>query len=262
MSNFKTLYGPWALIVGGSEGLGQAFAEELAASGLNLILVARKAQPLEEVAAQMRARCVGIQVRTVAADMSGDMGVRAVIDAAKDATIGLLVHNAGAGSELRPFIGGDLDYDRRLVGLNVLTKMALVHHFGAGVQARGRGGIVLIESVSGLAGNPGLASYSGAKAFGRVFAEALWHELKTHGVHVLSFPIGLTSTPANARNFPLSAQLGMDPAVVAKEALANISNGPVRYPSDYETKARTIRSMDHAAAVQAAFDRSTVFRTT
>lgn len=258
--DFARLYGPWAVIIGGSYGVGASFARQLAERGLNLILSARSPDTLESFAAELRHDHPGRTIETVAADMTLPDGIGAVIAAAEGREVGLFIHNAGAGSRLRGFVGGDLAYDQGLVALNVMSKMALVHHFGAAMRDRGRGGILLCESTSGLAGNPGLASYSGVKAFGRVFAEALWHELKGDGVHVLSLVLGLTATPSNARNFPESAGQGMSPDDVAIEGLARLADGPVRFPGPYAEKARLIRAMDYAEAVQAAFDRSGMFR--
>lgn len=258
--DFARRYGSWAVIIGGSYGVGASFARQLAERGLNLILSARSLDTLEAFAADLRRDHPGRTIETVAADMTLPDGIGAVIAAAEGREVGLFIHNAGAGSRLRGFVGGDLAYDQGLVALNVTSKMALVHHFGAAMRDRGRGGILLCESTSGLAGNPGLASYSGVKAFGRVFAEALWHELKGDGVHVLSLVLGLTATPSNARNFPESAGQGMSPDDVASEGLARLADGPVHFPGPYAEKARLIRAMDYGEAVQAAFDRSGMFR--
>lgn len=257
---FVRRYGPWALVVGGSYGVGASFARQLAGRGFDLVLSARGGEALEGFADELRREAPGRRIETVAADMTSADGVDAVRVATRSHEIGLLVYNVGAGSKLRDFVTGDLAYDDGLVALNVTSKMALVHHFGAEMRDRGRGGILLCESTAGLAGNPGLASYSAVKAFGRVFAEALWHELKADDVHVLALVLGLTDTPSNARNFPASAGQGMAADDVVREGLARLADGPVHFPGPYAEKARLMRAMDHGEAVRAAFDRSGMFR--
>src|ERR1017187_5003594 len=89
-------YGPWALVIGGSEGVGAAFARQLAAEGFKLVLGGRKPAPLEELAGELRSG--GAEVRTLSADLSQSdvlAKVRAVTD---DIEVGLLIYNAGANN--------------------------------------------------------------------------------------------------------------------------------------------------------------------
>ena len=89
-------YGPWALIVGGSEGIGAAFARVLAAKNLNIVLVARKPEPLEELAEDLRE--TGVEVRTVSADLSKTDVLDKVRTATDDVDVGFLIYNAGANA--------------------------------------------------------------------------------------------------------------------------------------------------------------------
>ena len=89
-------YGPWALIIGGSEGVGAAFARLLAAGGFKLVLVARKPGPLDELAGELRG--LGAEVRTVAADLSQSDVLDQVRKQTDDIEVGLLVYNAGANN--------------------------------------------------------------------------------------------------------------------------------------------------------------------
>src|SRR5690606_16709408 len=114
-----------------------------------------------------------------------------------DREVGLLIYNAGASNRTGNFVDNDLQFARDLLAVNVTAMMALVHAYGGKMQARGRGGMILLSSFAYLVGNPGLAAYSGSKAFSTLFGEALWHELKPSGVHVLSQVLGMTDTPAN-----------------------------------------------------------------
>jgi short-subunit dehydrogenase len=217
-------YGPWALIVGGSEGVGAAFARKLAAAGFKLVLVARKPGPLQELAAELTAD--GSEVRALSADMSQPDAVDRVRTVTDDVEVGLLIYNAGANSIRGDFVELDPEVYRSVIGVTVIGQSEFVHHYGALMRQRGRGGIILCGSTSGYMGAPTLATYTAAKAFSRILSEALWVECQPFGIDVLHLNIGFTATPAMAR-------LGMDlaaaqpPEEVAQEGLDNIANGPV-----------------------------------
>ncbi len=218
-------YGPWALIVGGSEGIGAAMARKLAERGLNLVLVARKPEPLAEVAAQ--ARALGAQVRTVFADISDPLtALRAIRAVTDDLEIGLMVYMAGANLCHGEFVDQPLDKLRAVIAMNVGGHMEFTHHYGALMKARGKGGIILAGSLAGNVGSPRIAAYSAAKAFSRIFSEAVWFELKPFGVDLLHLNINFTATPAMARlGYDLSN--AGDPELVAEEAIAHIADGPI-----------------------------------
>lgn len=260
MTAFLERYGPCAVVVGGSYGVGGCFAERLAERGFDLILAARNGETLNSFAAELRTRYPGIRVDTVAADLSTDAGVTSLKDVSADREIGLFVHNAGTGSRMTPFLDGDIGYDIGLVELNVVSMMKLTYHFAQRMRERQRGAIIIVGSLAGLHGQYGLVSYSASKSFSRVFAEGLWFELKSSGVDVLALTLGGTETPSRQRDFPKATGTGMDPYQVVDEALANIANGPVYFPSKHAAKAAEIRRLDYAEAVQAAFDRNGMYR--
>lgn len=224
----RETYGPWAVIAGGSEGVGAEFASLLAAAGVHLVLVARRSGPLTATAEAVRQH--GVEVRTVAADLTDSVGVAAVLDATLDVEVGLLVYNAGANTYGRPFTDGELDRFRAVVDLNVTTMLALTHHYAGPMRERGRGGILLVGSLAGYVGTSTEGVYGAAKAFGRIFAEGLWAELREHGVDVLELVLGLTRTPAMERaglRFDLPGISVSEPADVAREGLAALPHGPV-----------------------------------
>lgn len=159
-----TTIGPWAVIAGGSEGVGASFAAELARRGTSLVLVARKPAPLEETA--QRCRDLGVEVRTASLDLTREESVQAIVDLTDDVEVGLLIYKAGADSHAREFVDGDLEAFHRLVALNVGTPLSLVHHVGRLMRDRGRGSIILVGSLAGYAGSARHNVYGGAKAFG------------------------------------------------------------------------------------------------
>ncbi|WP_245617202.1 SDR family NAD(P)-dependent oxidoreductase [Amycolatopsis taiwanensis] len=249
-------YGPWAVITGGSEGVGAAFARLLAEAGLNLVLIARKRDPLAATAAECRAH--GVQVRTLATDLTEPGAIGRVVDATADIEVGLLIHNAGANSHSRPFLDGDLTAFQRVIDLNVAVPMALVHHFGQSMRDRRRGGILLAGSLSGNHGAMRQSVYGGAKAFVQIFAESLWVELREHGVDVLALVLGATRTPAMARaglNFDVPGLVVSEPEEVAREGLAHLPHGPVRIVSGHEVQAASAADADRAKVVLEAHDR-------
>lgn len=223
-------YGPWAVIAGGSEGVGAEFARLLATAGINLVLVARKPEPLDETAA--RCRDLGVEVRTLAVALTDADTMDRIATATSDLEIGLLVYNAGADSAAAAYLDADPAHVEHLITLNVTAPLALVRMLGRPMRARGRGGILLTGSLSGDAGQAHHAVYGATKAFSRVFAEGLWAELAGSGVDVLELVLGLTRTPAMERlrvPFDIPGVPVSEPADVAFEGLAMLSSGPVRY---------------------------------
>ena len=218
-------YGSWAVIAGGSEGLGASFAEMLAADGFGLVLLARKAEPLEETAAA--ARSAGADVRTLAVDLIAPDAIDQIRTVTDDVDVGLLIVNAGANAYGHPFVDGDLQRFRVVADLNTTARLALCHHFGGLMKQRQRGGIMLVGSLSGYGGTPYSSIYNAAKAFSRVFAEGLWYELRPHGVDVVEFVVGGMRTPAMARRGMKFGPQVADPADVAAEGLAHMADGPV-----------------------------------
>ncbi|CAM2998859.1 SDR family NAD(P)-dependent oxidoreductase [Prescottella defluvii] len=226
-------YGPWAVIAGGSEGVGAAFAEQLSRAGLNLVLIARKPEPLEATAESARRN--GVEVRTLALDLLAPDALDRVRETTHDIEVGLLVVNAGAGAYASKFVDADLEKVRQTIDLNIAVPLALTQLFGADMKARGRGGILLLGSISGYLGTPDITFYAAAKAFSRVFAEGLWLELAPYGVHVLELVPGATRTPALGRlGLNLDALPGLaDPADVAREGLEHLADGPLWITSDH-----------------------------
>jgi len=224
---FATKYGPWAVVAGASEGLGAEFARQLAARGLNLVLIARRPAPLEACARSLR-EVFAIEVRTLSVDLaSADLqpALRAETDGIE---VGLLVYNA-AQSYIGPHLDQELDAHLRVVDVNCRAPLVLIHEFGRPMAARGRGGIILMSSIAGLQGSALIATYAATKAYDLVLGEALWEELRGRGVDVLAFLAGATRTPNFVASSPKTTSAlsaAMEPAAVAAEALAALGTGP------------------------------------
>jgi short-subunit dehydrogenase len=221
-------YGPWAVIAGGSEGVGAEFATQLATAGLNLVLLARRAEPLEATADECRSR--GVDVRTLAVDLTDAASIDRLFETTADIEVGLLIYNAGANTCSEEFLDGDLADFGRVIDLNIGAAMRLAQHYGRQMRDRRRGGIILVGSMAGYLGSVRHTVYGGVKAFGRIFAEGLWLELRDYDVHVLELVLGVTRTPAMERvglNFEIPGMRVAEPADVAREGLEQLPNGPV-----------------------------------
>jgi short-subunit dehydrogenase len=217
-------YGPWALIIGGSEGVGAAYARKLAAQKFNVVLAARKPGPLEELAQELRQ--TGIEVRTISVDLGNVDAVDKVRNVTDDIEIGLLIYNAGANNTRGNFVELDPVVYRSVINITVIGQAEFTRHYGALMQSRGRGGIILSGSSSNFLGSATLATYTGAKAFSRIFSEALWAECKPMGIDVLHNVINFTDTPA-MRRLGMDTSSAQSPDDVAQEALDNLANGPL-----------------------------------
>jgi short-subunit dehydrogenase len=243
MPDFLTQYGPWALVIGGSEGIGASFARKLAERGLNLVLVARKPEPLEETAAHIRT--LGVEVRTLSTDVSRPREALAQIRRLTDPLeIGFLLYMAGANLTRGVFPDVDLELARKVVAMNVDGQMEFTHHYAGCMKARGKGGVVLVGSLAGNVGTPMIAHYSAAKAFSRIFSEAIWFELKPFGVDVLHLNVNFTATPAMVRlGWDVSA--AENPEDVAEEGIQHIADGPVWVVGGPRNQEESLRRLSH-----------------
>jgi short-subunit dehydrogenase len=225
VSGFRERYGPWALVAGASVGLGECFARALAARGLHLLLVARRREPLEALAASLRAEH-GVEVRLAAADLGSPAGIAATEELTRGLEVGLLVYNAAA-SAIGPFLSRPISEHEAVVDVNCRAPLVLSYRLGGEMARRGRGGILLMTSLAGGQGGPMVASYAASKAFEIVLAEGLWDELGRSGVDVLACRAGPTRTPGYESSRPRKAISIMEPEPVVEEALRAISRGPV-----------------------------------
>lgn len=218
-----TTYGPWAVVTGASDGIGRAFARQLAAQGFKLVLVARRRAALEALAAELGS--AGVQV--VDADLGTEEGLRRVEDACRPLDVGLLVAAAGFGTS-GEFLAGPLAEELSMLDVNCRAVVRLTHHFGQRLVARGRGGLVLLSSLVAFQGVRHAASYAATKAWVQTFAEGLALELRGRGVDVLAAAPGPVQSGFGARA-RMTMSLATTPETVAASALAALGRqGTVR----------------------------------
>ena len=260
---FRERYGPAAIVTGAAQGIGRAFADSLAARGLDVYLLDVQATEVVRAASEVSA-AYGVRAIPMAIDLADRDFLASVLAALEreagagagtderaedehvasprprpDSEIGLVICNAALGLE-GPFVSETLEHLQRSVDVNCRAALALTHHFGREMVARGRGGLILIASGTALQGSPDYATYAATKAFNLVLGESLFFELKDRGVDVLSFVPGPTNTPGLRSSLPTLAE-GVEvgpirlPAVTAEAAIEALGK-----------RASAARQKDHA----------------
>ena len=224
---FQNRYGPWALVAGASEGIGQAWCRRLAARGLNVILVARREAPLRDEAAALQSR-FGVETRLLAIDLAAADLTERVNATVGDLDIGLLVYNA-AYADVSQYLDQSVDSKLTTIDVNCRGVLLLTSYLGQRLVARGRGGMVLMSSMSGWQGSAMMGVYAATKAFTTVLGESLWSELRPHGVDVQVCVAGATLTPGFKARTPREkwrASFPLAPEAVVDAALARLGGEP------------------------------------
>jgi uncharacterized protein len=229
-ASIKKQYGPWAVIAGASEGLGAEYARQLAAAGLNCVLIARRSELLARFAQELE-QTYAVQTLALTIDLAEPGATARILDAIQDRQIGLFIYNAGGGAHATKYIDVSPEHWQPLVKRNILTLMESVHAFANRLVSAGRGGIVLVASDAAFGGVPRLGVYAATKSFGLILGEGLWAELKPKGVDVLNVVIGATDTPTLRA---VLEQKGMSPDSVSpalpqdvvRETLQHLHQGP------------------------------------
>jgi len=231
-SEFRKRYGPWAVVAGASEGLGAEYAEQLAQRGLDLVLIARRAGLLQSMAARLKQK-YKIEVCELPLDLASPNAPAQIVRATTDLDVGLLIYNA-AYSAVGSFLDHPVEDHLKEIDTNVKTPMLLIHAFGRRLANRGRGGIILMSSLSAFQGSAFIANYAATKAFSLLIGEGLWEEWRALGVDVLVCLASAIKTPGYlARQPKKSAGLSApasEPGAVAASALEALGKQPTIIP--------------------------------
>ena len=214
---FRSRYGAWALVTGASDGIGKALAAQVAAQGLNAVLSARRRDRLETIARDLAA-AHGVETLVIAADLTRPNGVDQLEQQTRHLDIGLVILSAGFATS-GPFPEAALAPELEMVCLNVTVVTRLAHTSARQMVDKGRGGIMLVGSLLGRQGVPGMSSYAATKAYVHILAESLHHELKPRGIDVLLVQPGLVHTGLAARA-GLKYGSASRPEVVARASVA------------------------------------------
>ena len=248
--DFSRRYGPWAVVAGASQGLGEAYAEQLATRGLNLLLIARRTDLLDALATRL-ATAHSIQTRILELDLEREDAGTQVEAATSDLDVGLLVYNA-ARSIIGPFLDQPIEGHLDELAVNTRGPLLLAHMLGKRMVARGSGGIILMSSLASLQGSALTANYAATKAYNRVLAEGLWEELRRSGVDVMACLAGATRTPNYVSSAPKGGTATMTPDAVVAEALAALGRRPFIIPGASNKFAAVVmqRILPHTSAIK------------
>ena len=226
---FARRYGPCALVTGGANGIGAEYCRQIAATGVDVVILDRDEPALDALADELRAVPDAANVVTGVVDFGQPAehlfaDVQRVIGALD---VGLLVANA-AWAPVGPFLGTDLAALLTAIDVNCRAPVVLAHEFGRRMSARGRGGIIVMSSIAAETGTANVALYSATKAFDLVLAEGLWYELRDQGVDVVAIRPGSTRTPGWESSQPADGDIAgvMEPADVVRDALAALGTTP------------------------------------
>jgi uncharacterized protein len=209
-------YGPWAVVTGASDGIGQEFARVLAEEGVNLVLVARRENALRDLAVSLSARA-GIDTLIFPSDLSERASIGKLLDQLGEKDIGLVVAAAGFGTS-GCFATSEPRSELAMIDVNCRSVVELVRAFCPRLIQRGRGGIVLMSSLLAFQGVPRSTNYAATRAFVQTFAEGLAVELRPLGIDVVSCAPGPIASGFAARaNMKMS--MSQRPEAVARETL-------------------------------------------
>jgi short-subunit dehydrogenase len=237
--DFRRRFGAWAVIAGGSDGIGRAYARELARRGVNVALIARRREALEATANAI-AEETGVETRSIPADLTSADVADVIARESADLDVGLFVYNAGASRTAEKFADLPVAELMFMMNLNCRGPLLLAHHFAGRLRERRRGGLILMSSLACLAGCAYQSVYSATKAFDTILAEGLWQELAPEGVDVLSVMAGATKTESMLHSGDKFDD-AMDPNEVAVSALDHLGKGPNWVPG--ETNQAVARGM-------------------
>lgn len=219
--------GTTALITGASRGIGAAFADELAGRGANLLLVARNAADLEEVAARARSR--GVRAEAIPADLAlaeAPANVASQV-AGLGYTVDHLINNAGVGAHGR-FVDSPVDRHLQTIDVNVRAVTELAARFLPGMVSRRRGGVLNVSSTSAFQGLSWLPVYSGTKAYVLTWNEAVWASLRGTGVRCCCLLPGPVDTAFFDKN-----DLTARPPAFLMQSAATVARAGIRgYEAD------------------------------
>ena len=229
----RARYGGYALVTGAARGIGRAFASQLATDGFDVLLVDREGEETIALAEELSAEH-GIDARALICDLSAPGLQEEAHDWVNRFEIGLLVNNAGI-SVLDPFFDISLDKHLATLDLNCRATLVLTYIVGKAMASRGRGGIIIVSSASGLSGSPYFCHYAATKGYGLNLACGLWSELRGSGVDALAVCPGMTDTkPVQDQNLdkdlPFYIPLN-GPEPVARGALRALGKQPALIPS-------------------------------
>ncbi len=224
--SFLEKYGSWAVITGASSGIGVEFAKQIAALGLNTVLVARRKARLEALAKELESQ-YKIKTLCVECDVAEDGFQNIILDATKDLEVGLMVNNAGINCEGQ-FFRGDLNRNMQMIQVNMKAPFVLAYEYGKKFVEQKRGGIIFTSSISAFNAHPYLSHYAATKAYILSLAESMNYEFKDKNVDVIALCPGMTKSEMTKGM--KDSMLLMEAKPVVESALQELGKSAVIIP--------------------------------
>ena len=221
MSSYSKWKDKWALVTGASSGIGAAFAKDLARSGVHVVLVARRVERLEALAAEL-SEGFGVQTLVLASDLAVSGAAQTMADALESngVEVELLVNNAGLGPA-GAFSDGSLQSATNSIQVNITALTELTYLFIQKMKRRRSGNVILVGSVNAFMSVPLFAVYSATKAYVRSFGEAIAEECQNDNVFVTVVHPGGTRTEfSDVANMTIPET--MQTGLMTAEAVAQI----------------------------------------
>lgn len=226
--------GKWAFVTGGSDGLGLAFAIELAKRGMNCLLIARQEEKLARAAEAVRA--LGVEARTLSLDLGASDAVARIEAATADLPLVLAVFNAGAEASGARFVDQPYAHWAATIQRNVIFLTQALHHFGGRLVNSG-GGLIVVGSEAAFGGVAQSGIYTATKGFALNLCEALWAELTPLGVDVVTLLFKIADTPMlretlARRGIPIEGTGASDTEALARGTIDALGAGPIYNPDE------------------------------
>jgi short-subunit dehydrogenase len=238
---------PTAVVTGSTAGIGAAFARLLAAEGYDVILVARDAHRLDELAAELTERYGGAAL-PLPADLSTESGCAAVETRLRATPVDLLINSAGISLNA-PFLKSTVEDEDRLLRLNVTAVMRLTLAALPGMVERRTGDVINVSSVAGFAAMMPGSTYSASKAWVTNFSESVAQSVRRHGVRVLALCPGYTRTEFHQRAgidmSKMPAWMWLTADRVARDGVRDLRRGKLVSVPDWKYKL-AVFGMRHA----------------
>jgi short-subunit dehydrogenase len=231
MSDFTAKYGPVAVVTGSARGIGAGFARTLGDRGIDLILTDVDAEGLEHTADEIRAR-TSSKIRTIPLDMRSADAAQNLDDLTTADDVGLVICNHLFPGGQWQVLDTDLEQLHEQLDANVRADVDLAHRFGRRLRDRGRGGLILMSSLTAVVGSPYVTTYGASKAFILAFGSGLGFELRSSGVDVLTLVPSSVNTETYRRSAKKQSRLfpAMEVEQFVEHGLAQLGKRWVAVP--------------------------------
>lgn len=195
-----TEYGQWAITLGATDGIGKAFCEFFAQNGMNVVLVGRRKELLEQLAQELSTK-YGVKTLPVAQDLMAADAPEQIYAQTKDLDIGIFNY-VGTYHKMGRYERVTEEDLMKIIAINITTYAKMLHHYTSEFSARQRGAIVTMSSLTGVTASPYNDMYGATKAFQQKLTEGVAYELKDRNVDCIVIIAGSTSTPDSLNNKP------------------------------------------------------------